>query len=177
LIHDRIDQCIEQVIGSGLPQPSSASTKAVPHWYEDVGPVFLEGQNKVSAEDETHLFDNDILSVGHGEHLQDEKQAGLIVVEFWALIGVGNVFKEQGMELELFSERFQDFHLVDAADIHPCDGLIGRWCKLIERQDLVFVAAEATVVEGRKRNLVRFFLADMDKGTRGEPRLSGSFLD
>jgi len=66
---------------------------------------------------------------------------------------------------------------MDAADIHPGDGLIGRWRKLGERQDLVFVAADASVVEGRNRHLVRFFLADMDKGARGEPRLSGSFLD
>ena len=81
------------------------------------------------------------------------------------------------MELKLLPERLQDFHLVDAPDIHPGDGLIGRWRKLIERQVLAFVAAGAGVVESRDRNLVRFFLADMDKGTRREPRLSGSFLD
>ena len=33
------------------------------------------------------------------------------IVEFRPLIGVGNVFEEQGMELELLPERFQDFHL------------------------------------------------------------------
>jgi hypothetical protein len=94
LIHDRIDQCIEQVIGSGLPQPSFTSTQAIPHWCEDIGPVFLEGQNKVPPEDETHLFNDDILSVGHGQHLQHEEQAGLIVVKFWPLVSVGNVFEE-----------------------------------------------------------------------------------
>ena len=81
------------------------------------------------------------------------------------------------MEVKLLPERFQYVHLVDAPDIHPGDGLIGRWCKHIERQVLAFVAAGAGVVEGRDRDLVRFFLADVDKGARREPRLSGSFLD
>jgi hypothetical protein len=66
---------------------------------------------------------------------------------------------------------------MDAADIYPGNGFIGRWCELIERQDLVFVATDTSIVEGRNRNLVRLLLADMDKGTRGEARLSGSFLD
>ena len=81
------------------------------------------------------------------------------------------------MELELLPERFQNFYLMDAPDIHPGDGLIGRWRKHIERRVLAFVAAGAGVVESRDHDLVRFFLADMDKGARGEPRLSGSFLD
>ena len=63
------------------------------------------------------------------------------VVEFRPLIGVGNVFDEQGMELDLLPERFQDFHFVDARDIHPGVGPIGRWRKLIDRQVLAFVVA------------------------------------
>ena len=81
------------------------------------------------------------------------------------------------MELELLPERFQNFYLMDAPDIHPGNGLIGRWRKHIERRVRAFVAAGTGVVEGRDRDLVRFFLADMDKGARGEPRYFGSFLD
>jgi Mor family transcriptional regulator len=81
------------------------------------------------------------------------------------------------MELKLLPARFQDVHLMDATDIHPGDGLIGRWRKLIERQDVVLVATDTGIAEDRNRNLIRLLLADMDKGTRGEARLSGSFLD
>lgn len=81
------------------------------------------------------------------------------------------------MELELLPERFQNLHLVDAPDIHPGDGLIGRWHKRFERQVLAFVATGAGVVEGRDRDLACSFLADMDKGARREPCLFRSFLD
>ena len=81
------------------------------------------------------------------------------------------------MELKLLPARFQNVRSMDAADIHPGDGLIGRWRKLIDRQELVFVATDTGIAEGRNRNLIRLLLADMDKGTRGEARLFGSFLD
>ena len=72
------------------------------------------------------------------------------------------------MELELLPERFQNFHLMDAPDIHPGDGLIGRWRKHIERRVLAFVAAGAGVVEGRDRDLVRFSRR-YGQGCPGEP--------
>ncbi len=81
------------------------------------------------------------------------------------------------MELKLFPERFQNFHLVDAPHIHPGDGPIGRRRKLIDRHVLAFVAASTRIVKNRNRNLVRLLLADMDKGTGGESRFSGPFLD
>ncbi len=45
--------------------------------------------------DQTHLLHDDILLVGNRQHFQHQEQAGLIVVEFRPLVGVGNVFKEQ----------------------------------------------------------------------------------
>jgi hypothetical protein len=81
------------------------------------------------------------------------------------------------VELKLFSERFQNVHLVNTPDIHPGHRLISRWREHIERQFLSFIAASAGIVEDCDRDLVSFFLADVDKRARGEPRLFGSFLN
>jgi len=81
------------------------------------------------------------------------------------------------MELKLLPARFQYVHLMDATDIHPGNGLICRWRKVIKRQDVVFVTTDTGIAEDRNRNLIHLLLADMDKGTRGEARFPGSFLD
>jgi hypothetical protein len=81
------------------------------------------------------------------------------------------------MEMEVLPERFQNIHFVNAPDIHPGDGLVGRGRNHIERHVMAFLATCPGVIENRDRDLVRFFLADMDKGARGKPRLSGPFLD
>lgn len=81
------------------------------------------------------------------------------------------------MEMELLAERFQNIRPVNAPYVYPGDRVIRRWREPIERQILTFVAASAAVVEDLDRDFVGFFLADMNEGTRGEPCLSGSFLD
>jgi hypothetical protein len=143
------------------------------YWVEDIRAVFLEGPHNVPSADPTHLFDEDILSVSHREHLSHEEQGSLILVEFRPLIGVGNVFEAQGMEREPLPERFQTFHLVDAPDSYPGDGLIGRGRKYLEQRVLAFVAVSSGGVEGRDHDLVRSVLADRDKGAGG----SHVFLD
>ncbi len=115
VIHNRVDQCLEQGTrprnAAGVPSPP---TKMITYWVEDIRAVFLEGPHNVPSADPTHLFDEDILSVSHREHLSHEEQGSLILVEFRPLIGVGNVFEAQGMEREPLPEGFQTFHLVDA---------------------------------------------------------------
>ncbi len=76
------------------------------------------------------------------------------------------------MELRTVSRTIPARPFVDAPDIHPGDGFIGRRREHVERQVLLFVAASARVVERPDRDLVRFFLADVDERPGGKTRLS-----
>ena len=45
-------------------------------------------------------------------------------------VDVGGVHKID--VLELLPQRFQNIYFVNASDVHPGDGLIGRWCESID---------------------------------------------
>ncbi len=123
---------IEQIAGLGVPEPALAGTKPLPDRLKDVGPVLLKGQHKIPAQPEAHLPDQHVLAIIERQHFHYHENIRLVVVEFRPLIGVGHIFEEQGMEVKLLPERFQNLHLVDTPDIQPGDGLIGRWRKNIE---------------------------------------------
>ncbi len=100
-----------------------------------------------------------------------------VVVQLRTLIGIGDVFKQQRMEPELLPECFQHLHFMDAADVHPNDGLVRGRSEGIRPVDRLFIAPVTGVVKGRHRDLVRLLFADVDKRAGRESGFLRSFLD
>ena len=55
------------------------------------------------------------------EHAQHDVKIPIVVLNFGALAGVGNVFQHQRMQIEALAELLQQFHLVHTLDIDPGD--------------------------------------------------------
>ena len=115
--------------------------------------------------------------VGRRQHLHDQKDIGIIVVELGSLIRIGDVLQEQGVEVELLPKGFEDVDLMYAADIDPCDSFISRRLELVQNRDNALVAPRAGVVEQSDFDSLRPLLTDVDQRAGRQSRLLRSFLD
>jgi myo-inositol-1(or 4)-monophosphatase len=159
-----------------LPKTPLAASQPIPHRVKDIRAVFLERQNIIASKDETHLFDHNVPSLRKHEHLHDQKEIGLIVIELRALVCIGDVFQKKWVETELFSEDLQNIDLMYSTDIHPRDGFVGRQPKLIHVCNGMLLASSTCIVEQGNSHSLGSLFTDVNERSGRESRLLGSFL-
>ena len=94
------------------------------------GSVDYQHQLIVTQIGDHQVVQNAAAFVGH-QHFDDQEQMRLVFLELGPLIGIGDIFQQQGMKAEHFSESLQHVHLVDAPDVHPADSRLPRRDRLV----------------------------------------------
>jgi len=95
VVDEGVDEGVEEVVGSEFSDSALGVSDAVSDGLEDVALLFLEGDDVVGSEDEAELFARDSVFFGVvGEHFHDDVELVLVLVDFWSLGGMDDVFEE-----------------------------------------------------------------------------------
>ena len=121
-VDDGIDEDIGQIIGPHFSHtafsvfdPCSYRIEYIPLY------LLLKREDKVRSDTQAYLlYFYFIAGFIEIEHFQDDKEIVFIVLHFWKLSRIDDIFQGKGMEVEEFPCFFYDVKPVQAVDIDPC---------------------------------------------------------
>ena len=176
MIHDRIQKGVGQVVRPKLPDAGLAAPDSFPDRVEHIARLLLEGQDEIFPENQAQLLGHDLgpLAIELDHPGNDIK--GIVQLVQLGPLGRGHdVFKNQGVEAERFSDLLDGFGVVDAVDVDPGHrrGLV-KGEALFDGLDDFFVEMLAVVIHDRDTGAVDLAAAHVNEATRGKPGFLGS---